>query len=307
MKKIAAIDAGTNTILLLIAEVEQNSLKVISDHHYIPRIGERVSETGLISPAKAELLNSIMVELKGIINQNNCDAVIAAGTNVYRKAKNAKEVLNKVEKESGIKINIIPGEEEARISYLGVVASKPEGRFLVIDIGGGSTELIYGSKREIKLKVSLPIGVVSLTERFNGKKMPSQEVTDYILSILQSEAKEFTEVVNDNVYPIAVAGTPTTLAAIKEKLKNYDEAAIEGSRLSQSELHEFAVTLGSLSAEEILKTYPVVKGREDVLTAGTVILYEICKYLNLTSVTVSTRGLRYGLVEDYIEKQSMPG
>lgn len=301
MMKIASIDAGTNTILLLIAEVSGKHITFISDSYYIPRIGQGVSESGLINPQKEALLFSIIEEIMEKISEAGCDVILSAGTNVYRKARNAEKIINTLKIEKGFELKIISGEEEARLSYLGASYSRPGGYFFVIDIGGGSTEMIYGDNQEIHKRISLPLGVVSLTERFSQKNMCSAEVYEFIFSILNNSAPDFKKIDNTNLCTIAVAGTPTTLAAIKANLESYDETRIEGMKLSVTELSEFADMLDTLSSSEILAKYPVVKGREDVLTAGTVLLHNIITFTGVDSVEVSTRGVRYGLIVDYIQ------
>jgi exopolyphosphatase/guanosine-5'-triphosphate,3'-diphosphate pyrophosphatase len=301
---IASIDIGTNTILLLIAEADtvSNEIKTIRDEFRIPRIGEGLLVNSPIKQEKTELLINTLSEYKEIIAQYSCDKLILTATNAFRIASNAGELVKKIKSELGFDITIVPGKDEAKLSFLGAISGFPSGdKYLVIDIGGGSTEIIFGSRTGIIFSNSYPVGVVSLTERFLMKQPP--EVDD-IIKFNKFIKDKFSLIDFNKITPsrtIAIAGTPTTLACIKQKLTSYDESLIEGSVLTKSEIGEFVEILSKLTPEEIkLKFGRIVNGREDVLFAGTGILYSLMDSMNIQEVLVSTKGIRYGAIIDYL-------
>jgi exopolyphosphatase/guanosine-5'-triphosphate,3'-diphosphate pyrophosphatase len=297
--KIASIDVGSNTVILLIAEVDQNikTIKSVYDLQFIPRISEGLNETKLISEAKVFELLQILLHYKEVAKNYNCTSVNAFGTNAFRIASNSQDVINRIKEESVITIEVLSGELEAEYSFIGATyESFSSMNALVIDIGGGSTEISLGKNCKIRNKISLPIGVVSLKEKFfNGHP------ENYNLTGAYKETKKYLKNIDftgiDIDIAIAIAGTPTTLASIKKRLNVYDEQAVEGDELEFSDINCFINELSKLKSEEILNKYQtVVSNREDLLLPGSVLLYKIMSYFKLNKVIVSTKGLRYGVI-----------
>jgi exopolyphosphatase/guanosine-5'-triphosphate,3'-diphosphate pyrophosphatase len=301
---VASIDIGTNTILLLIADVNLKSseIKVIENLHNIPRIGRGLKKGNPMSEENIKRLFDVVTGYSKVIKKHKCEKVLLTGTNALRIASNKNEIIKEIKNQFGYDLNIIPGEEEAKYSYLGAVSSfNDKQKYLVIDIGGGSTEIIYGKGNEILFSKSFYIGVVSGTESYLVSDPPSEKQMKNFISHSKKTFFELIKNVKDIDIPIAIAGTPTTLACIKNKLKIYDEDVVEDSALSIKELENFVIELSQLSSKEILNKYSdVVKGREDVLLAGTIILKEIMNILKLNEVKVSTKGIRYGAIIDWL-------
>ena len=303
---IASIDIGTNTVLLLIAEKENSSsiFKSVLNLQRIPRIGKGLIPGGNISEEKINELYNILNKYLQIINRYKCDTVILNATNAFRIASNGMQIVNEIKDKLNLEIKIISGEEEANLSYLGATSSlKTNSNNLVIDIGGGSTELIYGKKNKIEFVHSYQVGVVSGTEKYYKNNPPLlSEQKNFIYNIKEL----LKEITSKNFRPenvIAIAGTPTTLACINKKLTEYDESLIEGSILKYDEMEVIINELSTLASEEIKQKYKsIVNGREDVLLAGSQILHTIMNLLNLNEVTVSAHGIRYGAITDYLLK-----
>jgi exopolyphosphatase / guanosine-5'-triphosphate,3'-diphosphate pyrophosphatase len=301
---VASIDIGTNTVLLLLAEVDKTTggLKTIKNLYNMPRIGKGVIKGGNISEEKIALLLDILRDYKAEAEKYNAGKIILTATNAFRIAANGKEIVKKVKDELGLDVKIIPGDEEAKYSYLGASSAAKSGRKkLVIDIGGGSTEIIIGEEENIIFKKSFQIGVVTLTEKFVDQNPPSQqninEMYDFILETFV-ELKDFSK---DNVSAVAVAGTPTTLSCIKQNLKDYVDEKVEGSILSKDDLQNLADEIAARTHEQIKNNYgSVVAGREDVLLSGTLILKSLADILNLEEMIVSSKGLRYGAVINFL-------
>lgn len=301
MTKIASIDIGTNTVLMLISTWNGSSLSEFHDFYDIPRIGKDLGKNGMISDEKRNLLITVLAKFKEIALEKGVNHFILAGTNAFRIASNGQEIVSEIKQKLGLDLRVISGKEEAYLSYLGATGLVRAKDFLVIDIGGGSTEVVRGTKNNPEYAISLPVGVVALTESRGNKEPPLFTNISVLKEELFESFRKIPFTLGGDETVIAVAGTPTTLAAIKVGLRIYDENKIEGMILRINELQKFSKLLNTLNADEILQKYPIVKGREDVITAGNFILTFICEFLGINQITVSTRGLRYGMLFDYLK------
>ena len=301
---IASIDIGTNTVLLLIAEINihQKTFKTVLNEQRIPRIGKGLSPGKDISKEKILALLQILKEYQQFIKKYDCDTVLVTGTNALRIAANSQQIKNLIKSEFGYDTNIISGEDEAKLSFLGATGINKNNKSLMIDIGGGSTEITYGKGDEILFNKSFNVGVVSGTENYLVDDPPAKFQIKKFISHIENTFNEFK---NENSFDaeeiIAIAGTPTTLACIQQNLQGYDEELIEGSTLLKSDIKFLMDELSTMDSLEIKNKYrSIVSGREDVLLAGTIILYKILEIFNINSVKVSTKGIRYGAIEKFI-------
>jgi len=299
---IASIDIGSNTVLLLIASINGKVLNPIINEYNSPRLSQGLEIGGLIKKDRIDHLIQILKKYKNIAEKYNCERIISTATNAMRIASNSLEIIDHVTNELGFDISVVSGEEEAELSFLGASSSLPYIKDkVVIDIGGGSTEIVYGTIEEILFKKSFETGVVSLTEKF-FKSFPYQkdliretdEYLHHIFNIIESEIPK-------GIATIAVAGTPTTLSCIKQNIQNYDEEKVQDSILTIQDLLSLNEKLSSLSPEEVKQKFgQVVHGREDVLFAGLLILQKIAKLNRSDIINVSSRGIRYGNIIKYI-------
>ena len=303
---IASIDIGTNTILLLIADVDiqKKTMTSILNEQRIPRIGKGLIPGKEISKEKILSLLQVLNEYQQIIKKHNCEKVLVTGTNALRIASNSKQITNLIKGEFGFETKIVSGEEEAQMSFLGAAGRNGNKKSLMIDIGGGSTEITFGKGNEILFNKSFNVGVVSGTENFLVDDPPVKFQIDEFISHIEKTFNEHLNKINfvpDEI--IAIAGTPTTLACIQQNLLEYNEEKIEGSSLTKNDIKLLIDELSNMSSFDIKKKYQsVVSGREDVLLAGTIILYKLMAILNIDSLIVSTKGIRYGAVEKFIEE-----
>lgn len=299
---VASIDIGTNTVILLIAEVHGRNVIPLYNEQRIPRIGKGLIPGKPIGKEKRRILMEILSDYKKKINEFHCVKNIVAATNAFRISANGNKIADEIREKFDLDVRIVPGEEEARLSFIGAVSGCDNKKnFLVIDIGGGSTELIFGNINQIYFKKSFSAGVVSLTEKYLKHDPPAADEIEKLKSELHNSLSEISEEKFTQDAAIAIAGTPTTLACIQKGLSEFDEEAIEGSFLKLSDLEKLINELSVLRKNKILDLYKsVVKGREDVLLAGTIILLEIMKLTKLDEVIVSTKGIRYGAVLEYI-------
>ena len=302
---IASIDIGTNTVLLLIAKAEKESGEVtpILNEHRMPRLGKGLTPGNNILTDRIEILYKILTEYQEIIKNNNAEKVLITATNAFRIASNASDITGEIKKKFDWDVNIIEGKTEAQFAFLGASpASLKDKSSLVIDIGGGSTELIFGKDKEYSFMKSFPIGSVSATEKYLMNNPPSEKQIESLNNYLYDLFKEIKELPAPDV-SVAIAGTPTTLVCMAKGLKEYDESAVEGSRLNKAELSELIEKLKTLTSLQIKDNYgSVMRGREDIILAGSVILLKTIKLLDLPEVMVSSRGIRYGAIVNYMNE-----
>lgn len=296
---VASIDIGTNTVLLLIAKTEGGKqLTTILNEYRIPRIGKGLLAGNPIKSEKISELLRVLSEYEIVIKRYNCERIIVTATNAFRIASNRYEIEKNIIDQFGWKVNTITGEEEAQLSFLGsVVNIARDEEILVIDIGGGSTELTFGTDSKIKFRKSFQIGVVSGTEKFLKNDPPCfQEIKKFENHL----DNLFNELKNPGYAPqktIALAGTPTTLACMNHGFTKYNEELIEGNILDFKEILHIKEILSKLSSFEIIRIYKsIVNGREDLILCGSIILLKIMAKLNLSNVIVSTKGIRYGAI-----------
>lgn len=299
MKTVAGIDIGTNTILMTIVTGENSTnFKTLEDVHSIARLGEDVDKTGLISQEAFKRAEIILKDYVEIIKKHNVDNALAVCTSSMRLAKNNLEILHLFRKILGFDVIIVSGEEEAELSFLGTIENSDEA--LLIDIGGGSTEIIIGENYKIHYRISTELGAVRLTERFFKHNPPKKIEIEVIKAFIQEHIKNIRfGSFSGKVY--AVAGTATTLAAIDQNLKYYDFEKIHNYNLLRCKIKSILDKLLEMSSKDIELTYNIPQKRADVLPAGTLILYEILQALNADRVTVSAYGLRYGIVKKLLD------
>ncbi|MCS7230133.1 MAG: Ppx/GppA family phosphatase [Candidatus Kryptonium sp.] len=305
--RIASIDIGTNTILLLIAEVIDGKIIPLYNAQVIARLGKNVDATGFIQKEAFEKVLKALSEFKTIAENFKVDKIIAIGTSALRDARNKVEFIDFIAQETGIKIKVISGEEEARLTYLGAV-SGIEPRFLsskitVIDIGGGSTEIINGHGFEIKKFISLDIGTVRITEKFLKHSPPFEEEINEARNFI---TQEFQKIEPDfdfkNSVLVGVAATVTTLSAYDLKLEIYDGEKVNMHEMTFETIEKIYETFKKLSSDEIGKIPQISKGREDVIFAGILILREFMKKFNFNRIITSDRGVRYGVILDLLQR-----
>lgn len=306
MMNVASIDIGSNTVLLLIAKIDlpHKTFDTILNRYEIPRLGKGLDENNNISNERVERLIDILKSYIEIIDRHECNRILCTATNAMRVAKNAKDISSRVKSELGINIEIISGGREAELSYKGAASILPGvTEKVVLDIGGGSTEIIFGSGSMMKFRKSFPIGAVNLTEKFIKHSPPLPSEIDLLKNDLEKRFIELKDLFEKRIPLIAVAGTPTTLAAISKQLTDYSEKIVEGFQLTENILACFIEEFSKKKPEEILEKYgEIIRGREDVILAGSLILQHALTITKNESCTVTGKGIRYGSVVDYLEK-----
>lgn len=293
---IASIDIGTNTVLLLVGRLRPDqTIDVLYDATRTPRLGRGVDASRHLAPASIGRVLDVLKEFRAVADRHRPDRTIVTATSAVRDAANRQDFISIVKETTGFEVRVLSGNEEAAWTYAGTVSGAAHpGPALVIDIGGGSTELSTGTGSRPVFHASIDIGAVRLTERF----MPSTPPRPAELAAATSEIVARLATIPADTFAggtaYAVAGTPTTLAAHLAGLTHFDRAAVDGFILTRSAVEGVLGRLSGLTPPEIRALGSYFEGREDVITAGTLILSEVMRHCALDSVTVSVRGLRYG-------------
>jgi len=302
--RIASIDMGTNTLLLLIADIDEEGV-ITPVHHEqrFPRLGREIDREGTIHVAAFDRAAWILREYRDLAAQFRADAVVACATSAVREARNRDEFLSYVKEQSGVSVEVIQGEEEAYWSYCGATSAFGEGGpdRAVLDIGGGSTEFVYPRpgtfNGNTKLnRYSLQLGAVRLTERFLKHRPPEPGEMESATHFIIEECAAIHNPGFARYELIAVAGTATTLACLDAGLREFDASVVSGYEMKLERVGRWLRRLQSMVPEEILALSGAAAGRADILTAGVLVLHTMASHLGFRSVRVSERGLRYGLV-----------
>jgi len=304
--RLASIDIGTNTILMLIADVKSDgTISVIEDQHIIARLGKGVDKHGVIQQETFHRVHNILAKLKNISDTDNVQQLTACGTSALRDAANRQEFIAFIKERLSIDIQILSGQEEAELTYLGTISeylsNSRSDKYAVLDIGGGSTELVEGNGMNIASAVSIDIGSVRLTERILKKSPPDNSAIEDALQFVH-EHLQFVPVLSPAAKLVGVAGTLTTLAALDLRLTEFDRNLINRHSLTLEIIENIFQELRPLTLEQ-LRSYPQIHhSRADIILAGIIILKEIMRKLNSSAITVSERGLRYGILLDKARK-----
>ena len=278
MSRVAAIDCGTNSIRLLIADISGEKFTEVLRDMEIVRLGQGVDQTKSFHPDAIDRTLLAVEKFKGLLAGKGVEKIRFCATSATRDAINRQLFIDGVRKILGVEVEVIPGNEEARLSFNGATKelTPNDAPFLVVDIGGGSTEFVFG-KSEVEFAISVDIGCVRMSER-HLKTQPAQsdQLAQAIIDIDKAIAKAAVQVpISSAKSLVAVAGTATTIAAAALNLKTYDRDAIHLSRISAQEVHKVAATFQSMSKDEIAQLGFVHPGRVDVITAGSLILSRI--------------------------------
>jgi exopolyphosphatase / guanosine-5'-triphosphate,3'-diphosphate pyrophosphatase len=309
--RVAAIDCGTNSIRLLIADITNGTLTDVVRTMVIVRLGEGVDKTGEFSQAALERTFAAIETFAALISQHQPEQVRFVATSASRDVSNRSEFVAGIVSRLGIEPDIISGDEEAELSFLGATADlinfndPPVAPYLVIDIGGGSTEFVLGTTGPIAA-ISTNVGCVRMTERH----LRSDPATPQEIAAATSDIDAAIDAAYAGV-PIAqansligLAGSVTTVAAIALGLSEYDSVAIHGSRISAQDVHRVTQDLLAMTRAERAKLGPMHEGRIDVIGSGALVLDRIMVRTGLKQVVVSERDILDGIARGLISNPS---
>jgi exopolyphosphatase / guanosine-5'-triphosphate,3'-diphosphate pyrophosphatase len=308
---LAAIDIGTNSIHMVVVKInaQLKTFSIITTQKDTVRLGDRNPKTKELTPEAISRSISSLKRCKDLMNSLNVDHIVAVATSATRESPNGLEFLEQVERETGIKVDLISGQEEARRIYLGVVSGMdfnhdPQ---VLIDIGGGSTELILADRYEPRFLSSTKVGAVRLTQEFITTDPISPEeytyLQAYIKGMLERTVDELNSCLKPNEQPrlIATSGTAETLAtiiALEQTESNL--IPLNGYIISNKDLKIWVKRLASMSYEERLAVSGMNDRRGEIIIAGSLILSEAMSLLNIDYLTISERALREGVIIDWM-------
>ncbi|MBD3615614.1 MAG: Ppx/GppA family phosphatase [Gracilimonas sp.] len=298
----AAIDIGTNTVLLLVAEMHEGMINSLHEEQRVPRLGKGVDADKNINQAATDRVIEALSEYKEILASGypEVENVTVTATSAVRDANNREEFIQNVRKSTGYNIKLLSGREEAEWTAAGALSmfsQSPENQTAILDIGGGSTEIALLNGLEVKDSHSFDMGSVRFTERFLKNNPPkTNEITacrEEIKRLLES--RPF--IVKNDIQAVGVAGTVTTLAGMILDLETYQPEKLNGFSISAYKLQNIIDLFSKYPSEEMLNKHPVyLKGRADIFLAGMLILEGFMTHFKVTDITVSTGGIRHGAV-----------
>ncbi len=300
--KVAGIDIGTNSMRLLLTDYFkheqsaefQNREKEVK----ITRMGKGVNANRMIEPETFSRNIDSFEEFVQKARNKNVEQIFAIGTSALRDAKNGEDFVAAAEKTTGVKINIISGNLEAELGFYGVSQGvKENGRILIIDIGGGSTEFVVGSQIEgIVFKKSIDIGAVRMTDKFGEDTVTMSHFIDKEIQIINDLIERYAIKLI-----VGIGGTISTVSAINLCLARYDSDKVHNSLISKQEVECILKSLAMLSLEERRKVVGLQPERADIIVAGVNILLGIMKELGIVSITVSEYDNLEGLIYYYLK------
>lgn len=308
---LAAIDVGTNSIHMAVVKIQPAipAFTIIAREKATVRLGDRDKQTGRLIPEAIERAMTALRHCQKIAKTLNAEAIIAAATSAVREAPNGHTFLHQIEQELGLIINLISGQEEARRIYLGVLSGMEFNHqpHIIIDIGGGSTELILGDGHEPRSLSSTKIGAVRLTaELVNTDPISNSEfhyLQAYVRGMLERPVEELQTHLGSGDLPrlVGTSGTIATLAELHAREKLGDvPASLNGYQFSLKDLREIVNRLRKLDCTERASIPGINERRSEIIVAGAVILQEAMGLLGLENITICERALREGMVVDWM-------
>jgi exopolyphosphatase / guanosine-5'-triphosphate,3'-diphosphate pyrophosphatase len=303
--RVATIDIGTNTVLLLVADRrEDGTLIAVEERATITRLGEGVDVARQFSPQALARTEACLDDYARIAHALGVERTAVVGTSAMRDAGGGEALLAHVDAAFGVSVRVISGYEEARLTFRGALGGLPIADrvdLAVFDIGGGSTEVVLGKFERgdplVEYAASFDVGSVRLTERHVSTD-PPHLAERHAVSRAASEAFAAVPKLTSGQIPVGIAGTMTTLAAVSLRLSQYDGARVHGHVMSRDTLARVVDDLGSASLEERRRVAGMEPKRADVIVAGGLIALALLDHWDAREVHISDRGVRWGLAEE---------
>jgi len=298
LSRVAAIDCGTNSIRLLIADISGGKFKEVLRDMEIVRLGQGVDENKSFHPDAINRTLAAVEKFKNQLAGKGVEKIRFCATSATRDAANRDLFIDGVRQILGVEVEVIPGEEEARLSFNGTTKEllQSDAPFLVVDIGGGSTEFVYGNK-EVEFAKSVDIGCVRMSERhLKSQPVEMSQVAQAIIDIDKAIAQAAAVVpISTAKTLVAVAGTATTIAAAALELETYDRYTIHLSRIPAEKVHKVSAAFQAMTKSEISNLGFMHPGRVDVITAGSLVLSRVMAATGATEFVASESDILDGM------------
>ncbi len=295
MVKLASIDLGSNSTRLLIAELNNQEFNVLHRIHVVTKMSENLEQTGEISSAAVKRVNSALRTFKKLIIKNNVDEVFVIGTAALRDSKNADELIENIRKKFDFEIDVLSGHDEGITTSLGVLHFMENiENFLIVDIGGRSTEFIYEFENKI-ISQSLNLGVVTLSEKYFSKLPSEQKLLDKARFDIETELSNLN--INDKKNVIGVSGTALSLASIFLDQQFFDEEKLHGVQIDLQNVGDINSRLLNLNEAEIITKFKGVDPkRAATITSGIFLLEIILNHYSNSPIIISKYDILEGLI-----------
>jgi len=298
--RLASMDIGTNSVKLLVADVEDQQIKnVMLDYPVITRLGEGIEKNHELLPEAMDRTLQVITDFQNRAKQLGAKDTIAISTSAMRDAKNSDVFVQKVMDQTGINLQILSGDEEAEIAFMGV-CSDSELRYMnaiLVDVGGGSTEFIIGQNGIIEDKFSVNIGCVRLTEEFiRSDPVTPVDLQNIIQHVISALYIHLTKISTGERDLIGIGGTITSVASIHQNMEGCTINDVHKYILQKDQIFRVLTYLRRMTLEERKNVPGLSPQRADVIVAGVAIFSAIMEILRIQEIVVSTRGLRYGAI-----------
>jgi exopolyphosphatase / guanosine-5'-triphosphate,3'-diphosphate pyrophosphatase len=295
--RVAAVDLGTNSTRLLVADVEDGHIRDVERETRVTRLGEGVDRRGKLLPVPITRVRNVLTDFRRTVETLGAERTLAIATSAIRDADNGEAFLGEIEWSYGFTTRLLSGHDEALLTFRGVTSDRRvAGGTVIVDLGGGSTELVAASADDVRWHDSLDIGSVRLTERFLHSDPPTQEELDACAEAVRTLLSERVpgDVRASTSSAIGVAGTITSVAALDLELDEHDRDRVHGHVLTREALTRQLERLAAVPVEERRRIRPLDPERAPVIVAGVVIVREVVDFFGLDAMEVSERDILDG-------------
>lgn len=302
VEKIAIIDLGSNTARLLLIDVSDNGyFQIVDQLKESPRLGEGIEKDGFLKPDRIKETIRTLKLFRKLCDVNGIERIIAVATAAVRRAKNQRSFLDEVSATCGIKLRVLSAEEEAMYVYRGVINTMDIPKGIILEIGGGSTKIVYYNRRNLLNYATLPFGAITLTERFAEEGLsPEQHAARVEEFILEELSKiEWLKDVDPEVTLIGVGGSFRNLCRMTKIMKKYPLKTIHNYVVTDNDFVHVYDLLKTLDLDRKKKIKGLSVERADILPSAFAVISAFKKYMNLGNIVVSGSGLRTGIVFNY--------
>jgi exopolyphosphatase/guanosine-5'-triphosphate,3'-diphosphate pyrophosphatase len=297
-RRYAALDVGTNSVKLHVGELlDGGEWRTVLDRSELTRLGEGVAQTGRLGEEPIRRTVAVVEELADAARRDGAETIVAVGTAGLRQAANSNELLDAVRERTGIEVEVIPGEEEARLSYLAATAvlAVGEGKLGVFETGGGSSQFTFGEANRIDERFSLDVGAVAITERFGLDRAADRNMVGAAKEAIARELGPLEGRPALDVL-VGIGGAITNLAGVRLRLERYDPERVRGLVLEAAEVSRQIELYRTRDAEARRSIVGLQPRRAEVILAGACIVRVVLGQLGRDSLTVSDEGLRHGVL-----------
>lgn len=297
--RVAAIDIGSNSTRLLVADVEGGAVREMFRRSIVTRLGDRVDQTGRLAEDAQQRVLDVLADYRDEFTRAGAERIGGVATSAVRDSANGASFVAEVDRRTGIKIDLIKGDREARLTFAGACSGGAVGDepTVVIDVGGGSTEFIVGAAGRLDHYVSTDVGAVRHSERFLLNDPPSQDQLEALIESVRSEIREQVPRADRERarVGVGVAGTPTVLASVDQKLEHFDPWKVHGHKLTRDACERLLGELAELPLAERRKVTGLHPDRAPTIVAGAAIMLAAMYEFSLDAITVSEHDILYGI------------